>query len=216
MKFNTREEWLIAAVEAFRPMFKAKDRSIPCVQVSAGWPSRKATGTFQRAIGECWSPECSEDKKTTQIFISPFLSKPADSHEGVLATLLHEIVHAVVGVEHAHKKPFKDLAYALGLEGKPTHTYAGDELIETLVGMAEDLGPYPNSKLDRTAKGGPKKQTTRMIKCVCEKDECGFTVRMSRKWIDDLGAAHCPKHGEMTYELPPELDGEREIEIDSE
>jgi hypothetical protein len=27
--------------------------------------------------------------------------------------------------------------------------------------------------------------------------DCGYTVRVTRKWVDDAGAPHCPKHGAM-------------------
>ena len=38
------------------------------------------------------------------------------------------------------------------------------------------------------------KQTTRLLKCQC--DICGYTVRVTRKWLD-IGAPHCPDHGAM-------------------
>jgi hypothetical protein len=30
-----------------------------------------------------------------------------------------------------------------------------------------------------------------------ESGDCGYTVRVTRKWVDDAGAPHCPKHGAM-------------------
>ena len=53
--------------------------------------------------------------------------------------------------------------------------------------------PYPHSKLNVTLETKP--QTTRMIKCECA--TCGFVVRTTRKWLDEVGAPHCPNDGEM-------------------
>lgn len=194
-KFTTREEWLQAAVKFIEPLFKGK--KFPPVRVATGWPSRKAVSAKSRAIGQCWSPECSADN-ITEIFISPYLDKVDDKDQGVLETLVHELVHAVVGVEHGHKKPFRAVALAVGLEGKMTSTSAGTELHEILKEIAKDLGPYPHARLD-ARKGPGKSQSTRMLKCTC--GECGFTVRMTRKWVDEVGAAHCPVHGAMVLDI---------------
>jgi hypothetical protein len=35
-----------------------------------------------------------------------------------------------------------------------------------------------------------KKQTTRLLKCECA--ECGYTARVTAKWIKDSGAPMCP------------------------
>jgi hypothetical protein len=45
-----------------------------------------------------------------------------------------------------------------------------------------------------------------MIKCECE--TCGYIVRTARRWIEEMGAPHCPAHGPMTCELPDEDQGE--------
>jgi hypothetical protein len=80
---------------------------------------------------ECWSNLASADN-TTEIFICPSQSEPV----AVLAILLHELVHAAVGLECGHKGAFKRVALALGLEGKMTATYPG-------VKLASDLPSLP-------------------------------------------------------------------------
>jgi hypothetical protein len=35
-----------------------------------------------------------------------------------------------------------------------------------------------------------KKRTTRLLKCECE--ACGYTARVTRKWVDEAGAPICP------------------------
>lgn len=184
---KTREQWLMEAVKALKPDFKAQGASIPKkVRVSCGLPSKRAFSNRNRTIGQCWSTECSADK-ATEIFISPVLDKPVD----VLATLVHELVHACVGTEAGHKAPFKRLAVALGLEGKMTATEAGSELRAHLNTLAKKLGKYPHAAMDYTKR---KKQGTRMKKLECP--ACGYVVRTTAKWIE-YGIPTCPCGVEM-------------------
>jgi rubrerythrin len=198
-----REQWLQSAVEKLKPIFKGKNFDIPSVQVSVGWPSRNPLGRAKRTIGECWKGEVSADGRP-QIFISPLLDD-ATEPMGVLATLIHEIVHAVVGCEAKHGPKFAKAAKSLGLEGKPTSTHAGEDLVIRMKQIAEELGPFPHSKIVPT-EDKLKKQTTRMKKCVCE--ECGYTVRLAKKWMDEVGLPICPggsaekPHGPTKSELP--------------
>src|SRR5690349_10363518 len=121
-KFSTREEWLVAAVEAFRPMFSALvDEQIPAVRVSVGWPG--GNGRKNAVIGQCWATAASADK-VAQLFISPVL----DDAVRVLDVLAHEIIHAIDDCQSGHKGRFAKIAKALGLTGKMTATVAGDEL----------------------------------------------------------------------------------------
>lgn len=203
IKHQTREQWLLAAVNLLRPLFEHRSYPVPAtVRVTCGWPSRSALSPKSKRIGECWSPDASADG-TTEIFISPYLVE-ADSKGGVLATLVHEIVHAVVGLEAKHGKPFKKCATKIGLVGKMTATEAGDELLEVLKEIATQLGKYPHAKLDQL-KSPRKAQTTRMVKCECK--TCGYVVRTTRKWLEEVGAPHCPKHGAMFTE-PPDTDAD--------
>lgn len=170
----TREEWLAAAVAAMRPWFAAEGTPLPeAVRASCGWPSRKGLSASRRRIGECWDPKASA-AGASEIFISPCLAEPAR----VLDVLVHELVHAAVGVSHGHRGPFRRLAKALGLEGRMTATHAGPQLAARLNALAEKLGPYPHGALDRSAFG--RKQNTRMHKAICP--ACGFTMRVAAKW----------------------------------
>lgn len=207
-KFKTREEWFEAAVEMMRPLFKSAGQTIPTIRISCGWPSSRGLSGKKRTIGQAWCKTASSDN-VGQIFISPWLDAKVASPCGVLATLVHEVVHEVVGLKEKHNKVFGKCARAVGLEGKLTATVAGEKLTEACKQWAEKLGPYPHGKLDLT-KGPVKKQTTRMVKCECP--ECGYVARVSRKWLDDLGAPKCPKHGVMAYEIPDELDDDNDEE----
>ena len=201
-KYENREAWLAAAVGLMTPLFKSKGYTVPALRVSCGWPSVKGLSQKKRRIGECWSPLASTDK-VPQIFISPWL-KDVATNNGVLGVLVHEVVHAAVGVEHGHKGPFKKCATGLGLTGKMTATVVGPELLPTIESWAKSLGEYPHGKLDLNRRP-VKKQTTRLVKCEC--GECGYTVRTTRKWLDEVGAPICPHNKKaMKFTLPDELE----------
>lgn len=200
-KFQTREQWLIAAVAAMTPLFTSNGYKVPNVRVTCGWPSTGGLKKKGRTLGQCWDADVSADN-LHQIFISPVMEEN-DEPYSVLPVLVHEVVHAVVGIKEKHNKVFKKCATAVGLEGKMTSTVPGDILAATIKSWREGLGPYPHAKLD--PKLSPvKKQSARMIKMECK--ECGYVARTSRKWLDEVGPCHCPKHGPMSFEIPEPAD----------
>jgi len=186
-QYKTREEWLQAAVGAMTSLFKASGYEVPQVRVACGWPVRGGLANKKRVLGECWSKTSSADKKAAQIFISPAIEE-IDSDTGVLATLVHEVVHAVVGHKEGHNKVFGKCARAVGLEGKLTSTNAGEKLISEFSTWTAVLGEYPHSPLNGLKAPG-KKQSTRLLKCEC--GGCGYTIRITQKWLD-IGAPDCP------------------------
>lgn len=194
MKHTERETWLLEAVKQMTPLFEAKGYKIPSLRVSCGWPHKGGTRNGKRTLGQCWATEAATDG-VAQIFISPYLDKLLDPY-GVLAVLVHEVCHAVVGTDQAHNKVFGKCARSVGLEGKLTSTIPSADLLTTFEGWVKQLGEYPHAKLDLT-KSPVKKQSTRMLKAECH---CGYTCRLAKKWIDDVGAPHCPQHGEMAVD----------------
>ncbi|QDF14226.1 SprT-like protease [Microbacterium phage IAmGroot] len=196
--YTTREEWLVAAVKALAPIFAAQGHELPAVRVSvgfAGGPRKKST-----VIGQCWHPSTTSDG-IGQVFVSPIL----DDAVRVLDVLAHELVHAINHVQghSGHGKEFAAIAKPLGLTGRMTATVAGPSLEAELVLIAENLGAYPHAALSATSESEdqPKKQGTRMLKVECP--ESGYTVRMTRKWIDEYGTPVCPCHGEVMAEAVP-------------
>jgi hypothetical protein len=184
-----REAWLTAGVQAITPMFKEHGYTVPDkIRVSCGWPSIKALGRASRRIGECWSTRNSGDS-TWEMFITPGLADPVR----VLGVLVHEIVHAVVGLECGHRGAFRTCATKLGLEGKMTATTESAELVKRLNAIIEKLGPYPHAVLKGSGKEA-KPQGTRLLKVMC--NSCGYTVRITNKWID-RGLPVCPCGCEM-------------------
>jgi hypothetical protein len=76
--------------------------------------------------------------------------------------------------------------------------------------LAGALGPLPHARLNiergpsiSVPIDRPKKQGVRMLKAECNGPGCGYTVRVTAKWVRDIGAPHCPAHGPMAVNLPP-------------
>ncbi len=174
-----REAWLLAAIEAVRPLFLAKQHHIPACQVSVGFAS---TGNRLGHIGQCWSTGSSTEP-VNQIFISPTLS---DAYE-VLDTLVHELVHAVDDCKHKHGKEFKKIALGLGLKGPMRSACAGPELKAKLVVLLPQLGPYPHAPLQV-----PMKKSVRRNRPRAQCKTCGFQVPMLKKFLA-FGPPICPQ-----------------------
>lgn len=187
-----REAWLHAMADALRSDFTAAGRVVPAkLAISVGFPSRGATSARQQRIGECWNGDACTDG-TVQIFISPVIADGARAGD----VLVHELCHAVLPKGTKHNRTFAALAREMGLEGKPTATIAGASLVARLNGLITTIGPYPHTSLAVLRK--PTPQGTRLLKVSCE---CGYTVRVTRHWLD-RGAPICPIDGiEMTEAL---------------
>ena len=182
-----REAWLQAAVQKLRPMFLGHNFTVPEIAVSVGWPSKGALSTKKRVIGQCWFGSTTADNKP-QLFISPLLDEVV-TPDGVLATLVHEVCHVIAGADAKHGPHFIKVMKKIGLEGKPTATTAGEELVERCKQIYTDLGAFPHSKIVPTL-NDPKKQSTRMKKCECS--DCGYVARTVKKWLDEVGPPICP------------------------
>src|SRR5947209_2993162 len=157
-----REAWLQAAASFLLDHIVNQD--LPCidVRVSCGWPVRGGVARRRTVIGQCFAPSACKDGKP-QIFISPLLSESID----VLGTLLHELLHASVGCQHGHKKPFSQAARKVGLAGPPTATMVGDSLRPLLLSYVEQVGPYPHAAITVTPKHKVGSRL-RLYQCQCD------------------------------------------------
>lgn len=201
---RTREDWLLAVARELVPKFA--DRGYPItkpIRISVGWASKG--GAKGKAIGECWTADASADG-VHEIFVTP---KIGDSFRQA-DTLLHEMCHVVAGIKAKHGKAFKQVAVAMGLQGKMTATEAGPEATIMLEAILARVGPMPHAALDpsKIITSGPKKQTTRMIKCECQ--SCGYVCRVAKKWLA-IGPPVCPQDDlAMVAEEPEEPEGDGE------
>lgn len=185
-----RETWLTLTSDIIRrdiiePVIETSYPSLDTdikVSVSVGHPKSK------NAIGECWNKLASEDGETYQLFISPYTN---DSVE-VLATLIHELIHAYDALESGHKGRFATIARNCGLTGKMTATTANDALTEQLAGIVDAFGDIPHTKLDAD-KSGIKKQKGRVrsIHCLsCDFRFSGSRTQLAR--LVDENRCNCP------------------------
>lgn len=211
---HTRESWLHAAIEIFRPRFAEIGMPLPeTFHVSVGF-SYGAKAESGKILGSCWARRASSDG-INHIFISP---ESGDTTE-VLETLLHELIHAADDCVSGHKGAFAEAATRLGFMGPMTATPASVELAADLMCLAEVLGNYPHGVLTPApAKvpasigsdplgvaigfpggklhSGPATQGTRMLKLECPC--CGYVVRTTAKWIA-VGLPSCPSGTVMVH-----------------
>lgn len=177
-----RQEWIEKALVQLRQHFKNYGYTVPDnIRVTIGFPKGGRT-----RIGECHYTENSVDKHF-EIFISPELGKGTKFLEQpVIEVMAHEICHTIAGFKAGHKKPFKVIATAIGLEGKMTSTRPGPMMKSFITGFEAANGPYPAGALTRSML---KKKSTYLIKCECP--DCGYVVRTTAKWLE-LGDPICP------------------------
>lgn len=191
-KFKTREQWLEAAVkEVSKSIFAPKNIEVPTVRVSVGWPGGR--GKKQGVVGQCFASFSATDK-VAQIFVSPAVDKT----QNVLATLTHELVHAVDDCKSGHKKDFIKIAREIGFEAEWTSSEnRTDALTEKLQAIAEKLGEFPHAAIRQEER--PSTQKTYLLKLTCAHDD-EYKLRMTRKMLDEYGAPICPCHREEMIE----------------
>ena len=171
-----REEFLNESMGILKPLFLSHGHLIPDnIRISCGF----ARGS-RKAIGQCFNEKMSKDS-TIEIFICPTQSDTLR----VIDILAHELIHACYPLA-GHKGDFRKCAKNIGLTGKMTATVATDRLNAWIdSNIKSKLGEYPHA----TVSDSKKKQSTRLIKVSC--DSCGYTVRISRKWLDHENATTC-------------------------
>ena len=194
---QTREQWLNAAAAILIDEIIEPVTTIPTPPMRYSLTAPKVEGPTT-ILGECWNSEASTDG-TFEIFITASLGD-IDSAQ-VLAVLLHEQVHAFIGLEHGHGAPFQSLAKQVGLVGGPTRksaasftaTIAGEQLAEQLADIIDTIGPIPHGRLNAALSGKPR-QKNRQLLVTCT--ECDFKFRTSQKCLDMMTSHECLACGE--------------------
>jgi hypothetical protein len=178
---TTREGWLVAAMAMLdAKYFDGRGYTLPEKRsCSCGFPK----GGWGHSIGQCWGPETSTDG-TINMFVCPTQDNPIR----VLDILLHELIHAQVGVVVGHKKPFKKMAREFGLEGKATATYAteGTPLWLELSHISEQLGPYPHKAMQPIKKTKERGSMGGWVRLQSPTEET-YKVLVSPKMLDEHG-----------------------------
>jgi hypothetical protein len=187
---ETREGWLLRAADLLlEEVLKPAGAKRPEFCVSVGFPKgRHGRG---RAVGQCW-PVSAARNGIAHIFVSPERDGKEDV-VAVLATVLHELIHAVDGCKSGHRGGFAKLALSVGLQ-KPLTSAANRDatLTAKLTEMAERLGPFPHGALVPVDRPRPGSRL-RLWEC-----ECGVKVRVAS---DDFDAT-CNDCGEVFEQQP--------------
>jgi hypothetical protein len=172
---EARHAWLEDAAGFCTTLLALTSEAIvpDCTRLTIGWPG--VGGARGNRIGECWDSRASADRHV-EIFVSPRSHDSVD----VLATVLHELIHAAVGNEAGHKAPFARVAKAAGLLAPMRSTPPSDELRALFEAYVASNGPYPAGALEGLA-SGTKKQKTHLLKAECE--ACGLVFRITAKWV---------------------------------
>ena len=188
-----RETWLNQATDLMRlGIFKNASLEIPKdVKISCGFAPTGNKGNKYKTLGVCHNRKSSK-AKINEIFISPVTSESLR----VLDILAHELIHAIDDCKNGHKKPFRDMALAIGLKGKMRSTIASDELIKDLKEIISKIGNYPH---DVVSLNTHKKQGTRMKKVSCS--NCSFSYRTSQKNIDMMTNYICNACNDDSLEI---------------
>ena len=193
---TNRESWLNHMTAKYLvPHFQAKGYTIPeNIKFSCSFSTKgafKRKGQKRFVAGQCMSNTDKEGKhRNFEIVIVPNESNSIE----VIDTLIHELCHAVVGLNEGHGKVFENCAYAVGLEGKPTSTNATEALKTTIQEWVNEAGEYPHESFQVYM----RKQSTRLHKCACP---CGYTMRISSKWLK-IATPKCPLgHGKMDHDF---------------
>jgi len=201
---NNRETWLNQMARELKTrLFKRAGYNLNLrgVKISCGFPS---TGWKGKRIGECHS---THNNGFNEIFIHPNLS---DSVR-VAGVLAHELVHAFDDCKSGHGAPFRKLATAIGLEGKMTATTESEAFVKIAKKIITKIGKYPHKKM--TCNKNRKKQTTRMVKVVC--NHCNiYHVRMSRTmfYLAPPVCGYCTANtNKSPFELKMNIDGEKDL-----
>jgi hypothetical protein len=174
---NTREEWLNQAADLLFTLTLdqvAASHSITkhAYKISVG----KVQGTH--AIGCCY-PRARSESGINELFLAPHV----DCSSSILATLVHELLHALDDCQHGHKGTFAKMATQAGLIGKMTATTAGEELQLIIDDIIDALGNIPHTALDTSP---VKKQATRSLLVECTQPDCDWRFRITRKHYDTM------------------------------
>lgn len=220
---TNRETWLNELAALMAPRFEELGKPIPKFRVAVGWTS---AGKTSKIGGECWHSSNSADK-VFEILCAPIiddnmhvaailaheLSHAAagfkHGHKGDFAKLMAELgmqrpfTQSIAGdAFKAWVQPFLDKL------GKLPHARIMLQPERQVIDGGDDAEPEDGDD-EGGSSNAKKKQSTRMLKAACthsklvgvngEQEECGYTVRLSKKWAKELGAC-CPVHGPMEIE----------------
>lgn len=222
-----RETWLNEMAALMAPRFEELGHPLPKFRVSIGWPSG---GKDAPVTGECWHDSVSADGhfeiflnpgRADSLQVASTLAHELNhcasgfkcGHKGTFQDNALALGFARPLTQASKEVPEQLAAWLqpmidqLGPLPHAAINYErrGEIKVRRIPG-AGVVRDDPNGDGDgEPINNRPPKQSTRLIKATCcadagEGERCGYTVRVTRKWVDQLGAPHCPVHGAMEIE----------------
>lgn len=216
-----RETWLNAIAERMAPRFAELGFPLAPFRVAIGFTSG---GQNARAAAEVWSAAASADGKfeilirpdeDDSLMVAAYLAHELshvavglkEGHRGNFRKVMMLIgmtkpFTATVPTDRFKEwvKPFLDELGPIPhgkLQWREVYIAPDGSRLpgaaKLVKGLREGMDP---EQLQEIITNAPKKQTTRLLKVSCS--ECGYTARVTRKWLDKAGAPLCPDHGPMT------------------
>ena len=178
----TREVYLNAGVEALRPIFAVHNAPLPAkIRVSTGNPLNfRRTGELGETL-----PDTSSSDGHFNVLISPTLEDPV----AVFEVLVNQLCRCTSGALSYQSNAYVSIATLMGLTCG-AHATGDSTFADKYVEIIAELGVYPHGAVSYDVK---KKQTTRMLKAVCEclGADPHYTVRLTEKWAL-MGMPICP------------------------
>jgi hypothetical protein len=174
-----REEWLTRlAREHLWPLIRTRQGAVPqSWRISV--KLRRERGKAVPANAARWVEVFSRDQ-CRHIELSPLLTAYEATH-----ILLHELIHASVGIDRGHDKEFRRLARAVGLTGPIRSTAPDKALDQWMRKVLRRMPRYPAQRLYPAGWGPP----SRMLTMLCP--VCSYVIRVARLMLT-LGIPTCP------------------------
>jgi hypothetical protein len=193
-----RDAWLNRMAELLRLWFRENGYTIHgriVVSMAAlKWRGKRSL------LGICHYDMDRKEKDVNYVFVTAFEYQNHSDPVNVAATLVHELLHAVLPPGAKHGALFKDGCKALGLDGKATTTHAGPRLREHLTKLVASLPPLPKmGVLAPPPPPKPKKDPQAPFKFQC--DTCKTTLFIRFTSLERAGTPRC---------WNPECDAENE------
>lgn len=173
-QFSTREEWLRACMTRVTAGWPVGADLPENTRISVGFPA-KTGGRGTGRTSEHYRPSESEGG-LFEIFISPALGEA-------------EAVARAVALEAARIAT-----------GRTPSAVEMEALTERARAVVATMPLYPHSALKSTPAPKTAARATRLLKVECR--ECGYTARITRKWLREA-VPNCPArsyHGRMEVE----------------
>lgn len=120
-----REQWLTCVARKLETVFRENGYRVPNYLIT------------------CGDQRLSQARLAHELVISRHITDPLRAAD----ILAHEMVHAAVGLPHGHNSAFEECARAIGLEGEPHSTVAGEAFQKRVRPWLNQLGTFPNTTL---------------------------------------------------------------------